>query len=69
LDEGIAEIREAVRSDPDSAESHRDLGRLYERKGDSRSALIEYGKAYKLDPILYDADSAGRNAGISSVFA
>jgi len=61
LDEAEAQYREALRLHPDYAGAEENLGVLYKRRGDLRSALSHFRKAHALDPDLSPAacDLAG----------
>lgn len=50
LDEAYKEFQEALRLDPNSAPAHNNLGVLFERRGDTASALAEFREAARLDP-------------------
>lgn len=50
-DEGIVELREALREDPDSGQAHQGLGRAYWiGKGDFAAAVPEFERAIELNP-------------------
>jgi tetratricopeptide (TPR) repeat protein len=46
----IADATVAIRSDPDVARAHLDLGLSLQATGDAKQALVEFGKAIELDP-------------------
>jgi serine/threonine protein kinase/Tfp pilus assembly protein PilF len=51
VDEGIAEIREGIRLEPDNGQAHQSLARaLWVGKGDFAAAIPEFDKAIALNP-------------------
>lgn len=50
LQKDIENIQESMKSSPDNADSHWDLATLYEAKGDSQAAFMEYQTAERLNP-------------------
>ena len=51
VDEGIAEIREAIRLEPDNGQAHQGLARaLWIGKGDFAAAIPEFERAIELNP-------------------
>jgi len=49
-DEAIFRWEKVVRSNPNSAAAHNNLGVAYEKKGDFEKAELEYKKALQLSP-------------------
>lgn len=49
-DQAIEFIRRAVEQDPNFAEAHADLGRLYALKGENHLAIFHYDRAARLNP-------------------
>jgi protein O-mannosyl-transferase len=50
LDEAIAQCREALRLDPNIAETHNNLGQALALQGRRDEAIVEYREALRLDP-------------------
>ena len=55
LDEALGYLREALRLDPQSAESHNNMGGALQRLGRLDEALNEHQEAVRLNPALTDA--------------
>lgn len=50
LDGAIAQLKEAIRLDPDFALAHNNLGNAYHSKRDLGGAIAEFGEAIRIDP-------------------
>lgn len=50
LDEAINYLDQAISIDPDYAEAHFDLGRIYALRGDTNRALAEFGIIFRTEP-------------------
>src|SRR5215813_12267524 len=55
VNEAIIELKNALKSDPASAETHHELGAALLRKGDYRGAYAEFVRATDLKPTLVPA--------------
>jgi len=55
LDDGIAEYRELLRSYPQDVDTHLELGKVLEQKGDLQGAAGEFERCLSLDPTYAQA--------------
>src|SRR5439155_11851242 len=50
LREAETELHRAIKLNPSAGEPHRDLGEVFQRKGEFDRALVEFGRAAELMP-------------------
>ncbi len=51
-------FQEALKFDPKFADAHYGLAQAYEKKGDKKNAIAEYGKVLKINPNFKGAKEA-----------
>lgn len=54
-DEAITEFDNAIKINPNSANTYYDRGVIYDKKGDLDQAILDFSKAIEIDPNLTDA--------------